>query len=238
MADIDEYWRGGFHDVEGWVFVELVDYLKCIAHFQREAKIAGNIAEIGVHHGKLLIALSHFANPAEKCVALDVFENQAANIDGSGRGHLVKFRENVDRFAPPGVEFIVVQADSLALTEVERFEIGHKHGPFRIFSVDGGHTVEHTLNDVKLAQSMLADGGVVMLDDYYNQHWPGVHEGVGLFYAHGSPRIKPFMYAHNKLFFSGIAYHERYLHWCSDTFRNRRGFRIVRMYNADTMVVA
>ena len=77
-----------------------------------------------------------------------------------------------------------------------------------------------------------------MVDDYYNSHWPGVHEGVGLFYARSAPRIRPFLYAHNKLFFAGLAIHAHYLRWSCDAFRDRRGFKIVKMYSADAMVVA
>jgi hypothetical protein len=238
MGDIDTYWNDGYKIVEGWVFPGLIDFLKCVGRFQLEAKITGNIAEIGVHHGRLLIALAHMLGSGGTCLALDVFDDQSANVDGSGRGSLDKLRENIAQFAPPDVEFAFIKADSLALTAPTRMTIAQEHGPFRIFSIDGGHTVEHTYNDLQFAQDMLAVGGVIMVDDYYNLHWPGVHEGVGLFYTRGVPRIKPFMYAHNKLFFAGIAFHRRYLRWSSDMFCDRRGFKVVKMYGADAMVVA
>jgi hypothetical protein len=238
VGDIDAYWQGGFHNVEGWVFGELLDYLKCVDRFQQEAKVAGNICEIGVHHGRFLIALSHLARPNEKCVAIDIFEDQAANIDGSGRGSLIQLRDNVDRFAASGARFEYIQADSLALTAGERLAIEQQHGPFRVFSIDGGHTVDHTLNDLVFAQSVISPGGIIILDDYYNQHWPGVHEGVGIFYSRGVSTVKPFLYAQNKLFLCGISVHERYLRWCCDQFRDRWGFKIVKMYNSDAMVVS
>lgn len=238
MGDIDAYWKDGYHAIEGWVFPELVDYLKCVNRFQDGAEVAGNIGEIGVHHGRLLIALSHLSRPGETCVAIDLFDNQAANLDGSGYGSLDKLRENICRYAPTDAKFAFIQADTLALTVPERLAIAQQHGPFRIFSIDGGHTVEHTFNDLVFAQDMLAAGGIIMVDDYYNLHWPGVHEGVGLFYTRTTPMIKPFLYAHNKLFFARLAFHARYLRWNCDAFRDRRGFKVVKMYSADAMVVA
>ena len=44
----------------------------------------GPVAEIGVHHGKFLIPLVGNALRAEPAVAIDLFEDQSANVDTSG----------------------------------------------------------------------------------------------------------------------------------------------------------
>jgi hypothetical protein len=238
MGDIDAYWKGGFLTIDGWVFQGLLDYLKFVNHFQTEAKVAGNIGEIGVHHGRFLIALSHLSRAGEKCIAIDLFENQFANVDNSGHGSLDKLQHNISQFGPLDAKFEFLQADTLALTLPERLSIAQQYGPFRIFSVDGGHTVEHTFNDLVMGQDMLSAGGVIIVDDYYNSHWPGVHEGVNSFFACGASKIKPFLYAHNKLFFARVAFHAQYLRWCSDAFRDRRGFKLVKMYGTEAVVVA
>ena len=116
VGDIDTYWQHGYASVEGWVFPELLDYLKCVSRFQAEANISGNVGEIGVHHGRLLIALSHLSRLGETCLALDVFQDQSANLDGSGHGSLEKLRTNIALYGPPEAKFVFIQADSLALT--------------------------------------------------------------------------------------------------------------------------
>ena len=203
--DINAYWRDGSPHVEGWLAVELLDHLKCIARAQDDAKLVGNIAEIGVYRGKLLIAMAHLARSGERCVAIDIFDDQAKNIDGSGAGSLDVFRENFQRYAPDDVELVTIKADSLAMTLDQRVAVARDHGPFRLFSIDGGHTVQHALNDLLTAQDMLADGGVVLLDDIFHRHWPGVTEAVGLFYSGYVPRIAPFLHAYGFNCFSPAA---------------------------------
>ncbi len=94
--DLDTYWNTGFHQVEGWVASALLPCLKSIAVAQDGAKLAGNVAEIGVFRRKLPIALAHMAR-TEKCLAIDLFDDQVKNIDGSGEGSLSPL-ENIGSF--------------------------------------------------------------------------------------------------------------------------------------------
>ena len=205
---------------------------------QDDGKVVGNIAEIGVFRGKLLIALAHLAREGERCVAIDIFDDQAKNIDGSGAGSLALLQENFERHAPDGAKLVTIKADSLAMTIDQRVAIARDHGPFRLFSVDGGHTVQHALNDLLTAQDMLADGGVVLLDDIFHRHWPGVTEAVCLFYSRYVPRIAPFMHAHNKLFLTSYTYHASFLRYATQTFRERPRFKITRMFGSDVVAIA
>lgn len=237
MESIDDYWRDGFEQVEGWVDLRLLRYLKCLAALQDARKVTGNIAEIGVHHGRLLIALAHLARPGESCLAIDLFENQELNIDGSGIGNLYRLRQNLDTYGPANTRVVCVKADTLALSASDRVDLIRSHGPFRMFSVDGGHTIEHLVNDLDFAQSSLSGGGVIMVDDYYHRHWPGVTEGVGRFFALTSPRIKPFLFAFNKLFLANASWHDFYFRSISDTFRSEPEFKVVRMFGSEAVAM-
>ena len=48
----------------------------------------------------------------------------------------------------------------------------------RFVSVDGGHTAEITAHDLAVADASLAEGGIIVLDDAFNEQWPGVADGV------------------------------------------------------------
>jgi hypothetical protein len=236
--DINAYWRDGFPQVEGWLARELLDPLKCISRAQDDAKLAGNVAEIGVYRGKLLIALAHLAGPGERCVAIDIFDDQAKNIDGSGAGSMALLCENFQRHAPDGAELVTIKADSLAMTLDQRVALARDHGPFRLFSIDGGHTVQHALNDLLTAQDMLADGGVVLLDDIFHRHWPGVTEAVGLFYSRYVPRIAPFLHAYNKLFLVSYTYHAHFLRYAVEIFKTHPQFKVVRMFGSEAAAIS
>ncbi len=237
MGDIDEYWRTGFEQIEGWVDLRLLPFLKRISEAHLERNVIGNMAEIGVHHGRFLIALAHLARLGETSIGIDLFDSQELNIDGSGTGSVDRVRENLGAYGPPDARVVLIKADTLALTASERIDIVRQNGPFRLFSVDGGHTAEHVVNDLLFAQDSLSGGGVVLADDYYYRHWPGVTEGICQLFAHHSPRIKPFLFVHNKLFLANASWHSYYLRMITETFHQEREFKIVRMHGSEAVAI-
>jgi len=64
---------------------------------QEAQRVSGNVAEIGVHHGKLFILLYLLARGDERAVAVDLFADQTRNVDQSGAGDLDKFRVNLEQ---------------------------------------------------------------------------------------------------------------------------------------------
>ena len=61
----------------------------------------------------------------------------------------------------------------------------------RLFSIDGGHTVEHTINDLRIAEACVTNGGIVFVDDYCNVNWPGVTEGLVRYMLFRDERPRP-----------------------------------------------
>lgn len=237
MIDLDGYWAVGFHQVDGWLDDGIHEVMRLVGAFQAATSVVGNIAEIGVYHGRFLIGLAHLGRPGELCLAIDIFADQTKNLDQSGAGDAEKLRQNLQAYAPNELRYQLIQADSLALTFRERMEINAQFGPFRLFSVDGGHTRHHAVNDLLLAQDVLSPGGVIWVDDYFNRHWPGVTEGVGQFFARHTPRVAPFMFAHNKLCLTSLASHRPLLERCITQFQDRENFKLVRMYDFDAAVL-
>lgn len=232
MDRLDAYWEGGYQKIDGWVDYSLRGFLRTVGDFQAKHAISGNLIEIGVHHGRFLIALAQFGRAGEHCVAIDLFDDQEANVDHSGHGNLDILQRHIASYAPRDLEYKCIRADSLSLTSVERFALAQDHGPFRLFSVDGGHTPIHVVNDLGIAQDALAPGGVVIVDDMYNRHWPGVTEGVYRFQLLGDCRLQPFMFAYGKLFLTTVGWQRRYFAALASDHRARP----IRMWNVDTVV--
>lgn len=63
-----------------------IRYVKKFTQKQHELGIYGAVGEVGVHHGKFLIPIVGNALVDEPAVALDLFEDQRANVDTSGEG--------------------------------------------------------------------------------------------------------------------------------------------------------
>jgi SAM-dependent methyltransferase len=231
VGDIDLYWQNAFPLIEGWVNDRWREHLKLINETQNSVGITGHIGEIGVFHGKLLIALAHLAQPGSKVTAIDVFDDQSKNIDGAGVGSLEQLMSNIQAYGPQSnLDYAFIKADSAALNSADIVNLAQDRGPFRLFSVDGCHTAQHTLTDLLTAQDCLAPGGVIMLDDMFQPHWPGVTEAVGLFYSRYVPRVKPFLYCAHKMFFVGHGWHAHLLRVWTEQFNQRSEAKLTQMY--------
>jgi hypothetical protein len=196
----------GHRFVKGWLEPNVLDIVHSLDSAQRDNNVSGAVAEIGVHHGKFFIGLHLLLCENQRSLAIDVFADQHLNTDGSGRGDLDRFRVNLNRWASAGA-LVIHQGDSTALeSTVVQDLVG---SPVRLFSVDGGHTEQIVLADMKLAEASLADGGVVIADDVFNEMWPGVAVGT-LRYLQNGAALAPFAIGFNKVFFAQPEYIEIY----------------------------
>lgn len=174
------------HKVDGWFLRESAETFCAIDQAQKDIGIAETVGEIGVHHGKSFILLSLF----DRSFAIDTF-NVAENDDASGHGDLEIFKRNLARFSYPStVTIIKAQSQTLTPKDIP--------GPVRIFSVDGGHTAYLTENDLWLADKTLTEGGVAILDDYFNPLFPDVSTGAQTYFSKGT--LFPFAISPNKLY--------------------------------------
>ena len=198
-ALLRRYLKQGHKFVDGWMLPAAAKMITTLSAVQEAQCIRGNVAEIGVHHGKLFILLYLLTRGEERAVAIDLFADQTRNIDHSGSGDLDKFRAHLARHVDPDMRRLVVhEGDSTALdgAAVKRLA----GGAYRLISIDGGHTAETTAHDLAIAEEALAPGGVIILDDCFNEMWPGVSEGVHRYFR-GRRGILPFATGANKTFF-------------------------------------
>jgi hypothetical protein len=196
-----------FGYVEGWLGDRMWQIVDVIGSILERNGVRGNIAEFGVHHGLFLFLLNTIRNDGEECFAIDVFDNQNLNVDHSGRGSLSVFLSHIETLmaAQRGC-FRIVQRDTMSFSAAEVTDLFGRKG-VKFFSIDAGHTILHTRNDLQLVQEVLIPGGIVALDDYMSVHWPGVTEGFYRFMDSGNRRLKPFLYFQNKLFLTTVSEH-------------------------------
>jgi len=195
------YLARGHRAVQGWCSDVGREFAVRVDAVQRQGGVAGHVAEIGVHHGKLFILLMLLRRPGERGVAVDVFEQVQGNVDGSGKGDEAVFRRNLRRHAGGDMDVRVLRGDSRTFGAADL--IGAAGGLLRLFSVDGGHTAEIVRHDLNTAAYALAPGGVIILDDYFNPEWPAVSEGTCRFLeGPDNPGLVPFALGGNKVLFT------------------------------------
>lgn len=190
------YARCGASKVGGWLEP---DAALLIAELGADQHSSGAVGEIGVHHGKLFLLLDLLRKPGETAVAIDLFEQQNLNVDFSGFGNRRVFEENLMRYSGGSDRVTIRTADSMTLSTDDLKAWGR--GPYRLFSVDGGHTADITANDLRIAAGALERDGLLILDDYFNPAWPGVSEGASRYMA-AAHDLEPIGSGFNKMFFS------------------------------------
>ncbi len=220
--------------VDGWLDPFSAELIRATARFQHERGIRGGVGEIGVYHGKLLLLLYLSTRDDEAALAIDIFEQQHLNPDGSGAGASKnEFLRHARRIAPDLPGLVILEESSLALTP-ER--IVAEAGRMRLFSIDGAHTEDATLNDLRLAESVASDEGVVIVDDYFNQLWPEVSVATAEYLCTGKPRLTPYAISPNKIFFCRPPMRQAY----ADMIATRFGARVEkrsRFFGHDVLVI-
>ena len=78
-------------------------------------------------------------------------------------------------------------------------------GPHSFCHIDGLHSAEGTFSDMQLCADVVIPGGLVALDDYFNQRFPGVSEGALLFERRHPRVLTPVAVGFNKVIFQRAA---------------------------------
>lgn len=196
-------------DVEGWFFPVDAYLFGFIDEIQRSEGIAGNLFEIGVHHGKTALFLARAAREGERVGVCDVFERQELNRDRSGEGSRALFERNMRALGElDGDRLDVFAKESGTLTTDDTTTL------CRFFHIDGGHRPEDVMNDLAVAENALLPDGAVALDDLFNPNWPGVSEGFYRYFAAHPHALVPILIGGNKVLFTrpdAVARYQR--HW-------------------------
>jgi methyltransferase family protein len=183
--------------VHGWLLPQAARCIVCLHDAQRRNGVRGSVAEIGVHHGKLFILLCLLRNEGEIAVGYDLFDQQEQNIDRSGKGSLEILTDNLRHMNVGTSHVKLIAANSLQLTGAR--VMSDSESQVRLFSIDGGHTAEITRNDLSIAAEAIADDGVIILDDFFNEAWPGVATGTAQFFQDNPKVLVPFAIVGNKV---------------------------------------
>lgn len=229
------------HAIDGWLGVNVHHVVDAVDQFHRQHGVRGDILEIGIHHGRLFFVLAAAAREDEACIAADLFDNQALNVDHSGSGSKQTFLGYAETVFPEiGGRLHLVEGDSMSVTVPLATATFGTDG-VRLFSVDGGHTRLHAINDLVLAQELIVGGGLVLLDDFFGPHWPAVTEGFFQYMATHNRRLAPVLQFENKLFLTTFSEHRMILEAITERSRAVFGdhfpvkFKITEMCGFDVL---
>jgi Methyltransferase domain len=200
---IDQYLRFNFYRTEGYISrLDAVIFRALIAG-QVEHGHKGSLAEIGVHYGRSFFLLASGRSGSERCLAVDLFEDDALYTNREGVGRSGGFRSNFRKYRFELSEDEIVKRSSLELSSEE---ILSRVGRIRFFSIDGGHMYEHVANDLRLAGAVLTHEGIISLDDMFSPLWPEVAIATFDWIRMVDNRFVPFLATRDKLYLCGRDY--------------------------------
>jgi Methyltransferase domain len=177
---------GGYEDIAkgSGTVTAAGSILTSLSQIQHSSGIYGTVGELGVHHGRFTSFLFATARSTEALVVADLFEdNQSENIDLSGLGDYGQFVKGLSAYGLSERDLHAIHRGNTGELPLD-WSAQSNFAPFRLLSVDASHTAASTRRDLALAFCNLAEGGIVVLDDWYHSSWPGVVEGYFQF-AHG-----------------------------------------------------
>jgi Methyltransferase domain len=196
MGNFIEAYFDAFSSIEGYFSKEAALLFMAYNQLIRSAGIAGDVLEIGVHHGLSAIAIASLCGFGGQFVAIDLFEElQAQNTSHSGVGNKATFLRNMQWFFD---DISFIRPITSPSADVKPTVLGSR---FSFCHIDGGHTARETYSDMTLCYQLLMPGGLVALDDYFNPSFPGVCEGAIQFMLDHRTAFRPIAIGFNKVVF-------------------------------------
>ena len=183
--------------IPGWFLPDAAILFAAYNQLLRERGLSGDALEIGVYHGKSAVLLASFPGEGRSFVAVDLFEDlQSFDADVAGAlGMKEAFLQNLRGYhgATPSLNVIAASSASLTTSDVP--------GDFTFCHIDGDHSQNGTYADFDLCYKVVRPGGIIAVDDYFNQLFPGVAEG-GLRWSLDNPgALVPVAIGYNKAVF-------------------------------------
>lgn len=161
---VDRYLDVGYQSVVG-MSSHFAAAISCgLMRIQTELDVTGSVAEIGTFEGRFFIALAHALKDGEKALGIDLFDWPNPQV-------IDRFEANCVQHGVPAQRRITWRADSRTMKPDEL--LAKLNGArVRFFHIDGEHSRAALARDLELATAVLADGGVIVLDDMLHPGYP------------------------------------------------------------------
>jgi predicted O-methyltransferase YrrM len=160
--------------IPGWLPELDHDLLRCTLELQTALGVTGDVAELGVYMGRSATVIGAHVRPEETFYAVDLFDDLGFTDEANARENdesyaglsRAAFEENYRRHhhhLPT-----VVQGPSVDIRDHAAPD------SLRFVHIDASHLYEHVSADIAAARDLLGPQGLVVLDDYRQEHTPGV----------------------------------------------------------------
>lgn len=179
--------------VRGWFFV----YDHALFHMimrDLQQDVQGDVCEIGVAFGRSAIAVSNYRRQGDTMYLFDHFKEEERQ---EAENNITKYGTYTDVDWRLG-DTTVLTPDTLDIK------------PIRFLHIDGSHEHGAVYKDLCNFSTKMADGGVIVMDDYNDQEYPGVNSGT-LQFLFENPDWVLFVIGQNKGYLCQRKHYDKYV---------------------------
>jgi len=140
---------------------------------QNISGVSGDVLEIGSYHGRSTVIIAQHVKRGERLIVCDTFEEATEDTypDPPSPDGL---RRTLSRFAPD-------MGGTLEIHACRSDEMNLDGASLRFVHIDGGHSHDVALHDLRLSAAHLAPHGIIAVDDYKHPAWREVTTAVDAF---------------------------------------------------------
>lgn len=162
-------------DINGYFNEDDCMHFFLVLRMQSELGKRGDMLEIGSYFGRSTALLAYCLQPSERLVVCDSFRAPTED-QYSEKPTEQDLLDNILKINPTfDARVLVIHSclsTELSLPETDRFRFIH---------VDGGHSHEIAYSDLCLAHRHISPKGIIAIDDFEHEDWPGVTMAVETF---------------------------------------------------------
>ncbi|SDS27168.1 class I SAM-dependent methyltransferase [Opitutus sp. GAS368] len=192
-ADVDR--------VEGFLADTSIAVWDSLLEYQKTRYITGHLGEIGVYKGKSATILAHHQCSGEELWLVD-FSN-----------FIDEAKINLASITPNEIRYIKQKSVELFRSP----DLATHRRTFRWFHIDGEHTGQAVATDLAIAHELLADDGIICIDDFLNPAYPQISAATFAFLQAHRFELTLFACGYNKGYMVRPTYARHYLQMIRDT---------------------
>lgn len=179
-----EYRQQCLAGIKGWFSPASHGLFSFFLDLQNKQSVNGNLGEIGVWEGKSASIISNFSKADESIFLIDPLIEKNTEV-------IYRNIDLVCRRIPDNLHLYNCVSDNFLNNNTESLRKS-----FRFFHIDGCHTGTNVFSDLELADILLQEDSILVVDDFFNPGYPQITEALYKYLF-----LNPYKF---RLFFNGF----------------------------------
>ena len=201
--------QASLFNMNGWFSPASHGLFSFFLDFQNKNNITGNMGEIGVWEGKSASIICNYCKNEESVVLIDPIISQ-------NKEKILANIKTITTNIPKKLFLCNTISEKFGLLEKEL----HLEKSLRFFHIDGCHTGTNVYSDLELADKLLANDAVLVVDDYFNPTYPQITEALYRYLFINPYKFRLFLGAFNKAYLCRAGAYHMYYSYCLDNLQH------------------